>query len=116
MTIAKNNDTAKFGRENRFLIDDPGSGDKLAYLLTKPLKVGKTYGGRGIYAFVLQEVVSTDDDNMELSIADYYKYYPEEDNESVDETETVGDDENHPPVDSGSSENGNSSTGRKVWL
>lgn len=76
MTIAKNADTAKFGREHRFIIDDPDSGDKLAYLLTKPLKVGKTFNGSGIYAFVLQEVVSTENDNMELSIADYYKHFP----------------------------------------
>lgn len=76
MTITKNADTEKFGREHRFLIDDPDSGDKLAYLLTKPFKVGKTFNGSGVYAFVLQEVVSTDDDNMELSIADYYKHFP----------------------------------------
>lgn len=76
MTIAKNENTAKFGREHRFLIDDPDSGDKLAYLLTKPLKVGKTFNGSGIYSFVLQEVVSTDDDNMKLGIADYYKHFP----------------------------------------
>ena len=76
MTIGRNEYTLKFGRENRFLIDDPESGDKLAYLLTKPLKVGKTFNNKGIFSFVLQEVVSTDDDNMELGIADYYKYYP----------------------------------------
>lgn len=76
MTIAKNEHTVKFGREHRFLIDDPDSGDKLAYLLTKPLKVGKSYNGEGVYCFVLQEVVSTKDDNMQLGIADYYKHFP----------------------------------------
>lgn len=118
MTIAKNDDTAKFGRENRFLIDDPDSGDKLAYLLTKPLKVGKTYGGKGIYAFVLQEVVSTDDDNMELSIADYYKYY--RGTGGGTEGAETGGAENQPPVEppvEPDSENGNTTaTGRKVWL
>ena len=39
MTIAKNEDTVKFCRESRFLIDDPDSNIKLSYLLTKPLKV-----------------------------------------------------------------------------
>lgn len=75
MTIAKNSDTVKFSRESRFLIDDPESQTKLSYMLTKPLKVGWVYNTEGIYSFVLQEVVSTDDDNHELGIADYYKYF-----------------------------------------
>lgn len=116
MTIAKNDDTAKFGRENRFLIDDPDSGDKLAYLLTKPLKVGKTYGGKGIYAFVLQEVVSTGDDNMELSIADYYKYYRGTGGGGTEGGAETGGDENQPSIEPDSSESGNTTTGRKVWL
>lgn len=106
MTIAKNNDTAQFGREQRFLIDDPDSGDKLAYLLTKPLKVGKTYNGSGIYAFVLQEVVATKDDNMELGIADYYKHFP---NEKHDHDVTDVPDGKE---DSSSSDG----SGKKVWL
>lgn len=101
MTIARNEHTVKFGREHRFLIDDPESLEKNAYLLTKPLKVGKTYNGRGVYSFVLQEVVSTDDDNIELSIADYYKHFPRHiDNENDDNT----------------SEDNTSDTGKKVWL
>lgn len=76
MVIAKNQYTVEFGRETRFLIDDADASEKLAYLLTKPLKIGKQYNGEGIYAFVLQEAVSTDDDNMELGIADYYKHFP----------------------------------------
>lgn len=78
MTISRNKDTVKFGRNHRFLIDDTDSGNKIAYLLTKPLKVGKTYNNQGIFSFVLQEVVSTDDDNMELGIADYYKHFPDQ--------------------------------------
>ena len=115
MTIAKNDDTAKFGRENRFLIDEPDSGDKLAYLLTKPLKVGKTYGGKGVYAFVLQEVVSTDDDNMELGIADY-KYYRGTGGSGTDGGAETGGNENQLPTEPDSSENGNTTAGRKVWL
>lgn len=77
MTIARNELTAEFGREYRFLIDDPMSTQKLAYSLTKPLKVGNFYDeSNGIYKFVLQEVNSTDDDNQELCIADYYKHFP----------------------------------------
>ena len=99
MTIGRNSLTAKFNRESRFIIDDPLSEDKLSYLLTKPLKVGHVYGDNGVYSFVLQEVVSTDDDNMEESIADYYKYFPKsEDSEgstenqetSLEETNTTG--------------------------
>lgn len=48
----------------------------LAYLLTKPLKMGWTYNERGVFKFVMQEVQTTDDDNVELGIADYYKHFP----------------------------------------
>lgn len=101
MTIAKNEHTVKFGREYRFLIDDPDSFEKNAYLLTKPLKVGKAYNGQGIYSFVLQEVVSTDDDDMELGIADYYKHFPKQ--EDSDKNEDTSKDDT-------------SDTGKKVWL
>lgn len=102
MTIARNEHTVKFNRENRFIIDDPESGTKLAYLLTKPLKTGKTYNNVGIYSFVLQEVVSTDNDNMELSIADYYKHFPKSNDAHTD-------------INSDTS-NKEESTGKKVWL
>lgn len=98
MTISKNEHTVKFGRNNRFLIDDPDASDKLAYLLTKPLKTGKTYQGAGVYSFVLQEVVSTENDNMELGIADYYKHFPKEPEQ--------GDNPDNPDED----------TGKKVWI
>lgn len=76
VTIARNAYTAKLGREHRFLIDDPDTGFMLAYLLTKPLKMGWTYNNRGVYKFVMQEVQTTEDDNVELGIADYYKHFP----------------------------------------
>lgn len=94
MTIARNKHTAKFGRQHRFIIDDPMSEQKLSYLLTKPLKVGRTYNDKGVYSFVLQEVVSTDNDNLELGIADYYKHFRKENDTSDTET----------------------NTGKKVWL
>lgn len=104
MTIAKNQHTVKFGREHRFLIDDPDAVDKLAYLLTKPLKVGKFYNGEGVYHFVLQEVVSTENDNMRLGIADYYKHFPKE---------AAGD----PGIDTTTSSNNSvTGTGKKVWI
>lgn len=79
MTIARNADTVKFGRESRFLIDDYDSEEKLSYSLSKPLRVGWHYNGEGIYVFVLKESNSTDFDNFELGIADYYKYFPKND-------------------------------------
>lgn len=106
MTIAKNEDTVKFDRETRFLIDEPESDTKLSYLLTKPLKVGAIYNSNGVYSFVLQEVVSTDDDNHELGIADYYKYFPRDPSPIIpDKEESVVDPENNIDKD-----------GRQVWL
>lgn len=75
ITIARNEHTAKLGRENRFLIDDPDSKHMIAYGLTKPLKFSSVYNGDGVYKFVLQEVNTTDSDNQELGIADYWKHF-----------------------------------------
>lgn len=82
LTIGRNEYTAKLNRKTRFLIDDPLSEDVMAYSLTKPLKVGATYGTHGadsitgVLKFVIQEVNTTDDDNLELMIPDYYKHFP----------------------------------------
>lgn len=81
LTIARNRYTIDFVREHRFLIDDDDAPNKIAYLLSKPLKLGWTFNGKGVYKFVLQEVQSTIYDNQELGIADYYKYYPRDDGE-----------------------------------
>ena len=81
ITIARNADTAKLGRLNRFLIDDLESGHMLAYALTKPLKFAGVYGEDGVYKFVMQEVNTTDDDNQELGIADYYIHFSHETDE-----------------------------------
>ena len=89
MTISKNEYTVKFGRESRFLIDDYDSGEKLSYSLSKPLRVGRHYSGEGIYVFVLKEANSTDQDNFELGVADYYKYF-QENGEPKPKDDTVG--------------------------
>lgn len=78
MTIAKDEYTSQFGRENRFIIDDYDSKNVLAYRMTKPYKLGGTYGANGVYYFVLTECNTEDDDNLELHIADYYQYFPRE--------------------------------------
>ena len=98
MTITRNKYTVKFDREQRFLIDDPDSGHKLAYLLTKPLKLGRAYNGKGAFKFVLQEVTATQYDNHELGIADYYNHFPEERTIEVNPKNT------------------DEKTGKRVWL
>lgn len=90
VTIARNEDTAKLNRESRFLIDDPLSPKMLSYLLTKPLKLGMSFGEDGVFKFVLQEVSATADDNFDLQIADYYKYFPREGRPSSEGTESSG--------------------------
>lgn len=101
MTIARNELTVKFDREDRFLIDDPESDHKLAYILSKPLKLGATFNNKGVFKFVLQEVTATGDDNHELGIADYYKHFPKN---IVDGNEPAEPDDT------------DTDTGKKVWL
>lgn len=97
MTIAKNEYTTRFDRKSRFLIDDPESTHMIAYGLTKPLKLGSVYNGDGVFKFVLQEINTTDLDNQELGIADYYAYFPK--NASA-ENSSAGDDDSE----------------RRIWL
>lgn len=99
LIISRNAETVKLNRDFRFLIDDPDSSQQLAYALTKPLKVGQVYNGKGVFGFVLQEVQTTDDDNLELGIADYYKHFNKDDTPIVD-----------------SDEENVTETGKKVWL
>lgn len=89
LTISRTPETAKFTRQTRFLIDDPDSPSISAYALTKPLKVGFVYNGKGIYKFVIQEVATTDYDNLELMIPDYYKHFPKPQGETIG-NETYG--------------------------
>lgn len=111
ITIPRNEDTVKLDREIRFLVDDPDAPHKLAYTLSKPLKTGLSYNGsgvdfvnsathpdmaykpQGVFKFVMQEVTATKDDNHELGIADYYKYYDKDGNrlDSVQPDDDVDD-------------------------
>lgn len=98
MTISKNEHTVKFNRESRFLIDDPDDEHMIAYTLSKPLKLNNVFNGHGVYKFVLQEVNTTDFDNQELGIADYYRYFQTAIDGSIDPETNID------------------SLGRKVWL
>lgn len=104
MTITKNDKTVLFNRESRFLVDDIDSPHKLAYLLTKPLKLGLEYNYEGCFKFVLQEVTATVDDNHELSIADYYKYFPRDEQDFIHQNDVID------------PSNRSDETGKEIWL
>ncbi len=101
VTIARSEETVKLGRENRFLIDDYDSPTVLAYRLSKPFKLGGSFNNNGVLRFVMQECNTEDSDNFELHIANYYKYFPRENEEGVG---TPSDTEN------------NTGSGRKGWI
>lgn len=76
VTVGKDKDTDKLVRGQRFLIDDLDSPQVLAYQITKPNKLYSVYNGEGVFRFILNEVNLTDNDNVELRIADYYSWHP----------------------------------------
>lgn len=76
VTVGRDKDTVKLSRGKRFLIDDEDTDEILAYQITKPNRFFNTYGGKGVYRFILNEVNLTDEDNIELRIADYYNWKP----------------------------------------
>lgn len=100
MTLPRDSETVKIGRDDRFIIDDPESGNKLAYRVTKPIKVGSVYNGRGVITLILTEVQSEDNDDDDLMIADYYTHFPRD----TDEEEIPPGTMQEP------------GTGKKVWL
>ena len=73
--LARNKETVRLDRSNRFIIDDVDSPKPLAYALTKPLKLGGVYNKTGVFKFVLQEVATTVDDAIDDGIADYYQHF-----------------------------------------
>lgn len=84
VTLGRDKDTIKLHRGKRFLIDDEESDEILAYQITKPNRFFNTYGGKGVYRFILNEVNLTDEDNLELGIADYYNWRPKKDRPESD--------------------------------
>ncbi len=83
VALARDSYTVQLNRNYRFLIDDPDSPTVLAYRLTKPFKLGGVYDERGVMNFIFTEVNTEPEDNFELQIADYYKYFPREEGEEV---------------------------------
>lgn len=76
LILPRDERTLQLGREKRFIIDDYGVDEPLAYRLTKPLKLGANFNGNGVLSFVLTECNVEEDDNIKLHIADYYTYFP----------------------------------------
>lgn len=76
VTIAKDSETIRIKRGQRFLIDDPDAEETLAFQVTKPNRFFGVYNGEGVYRYILNEVNRTDNDNVEERIADYYSWYP----------------------------------------
>lgn len=72
VTVGKDSDTIELDRGKRFLIDDADSDAVLAYQITKPNKLYNIYDNKGVFRFILNEVNRTDNDNIELRVADYY--------------------------------------------
>ena len=99
ITLPKDEETLALNRDDRFIIDDYDSPNPLAYRLTKPFKLGGSFDENGVVIFVMTECNSENDDNPELHIANYYKYFPREDTEvdntsvntAVDDEEAVAD-------------------------
>lgn len=91
ITISKDEDTIELGRGKRFLVDDIDAETPLAYQITKPNKLFNVYDGQGVFRFILNEVNMTDDDNVELRIADYFNWKPDEqlDNKHQDADTTL---------------------------
>lgn len=103
IVLPLDSETAKLDRENRFLVDVQGSKEVLAYRLTKPYKLGGSYNGNGIITFVLAECNREDDDNVELRIANYYRYFPRKELPDPTPPPAPDPDPDTPP-------------GKKVWL
>lgn len=84
VTLQKDKETLALGRDCRFIIDDYESPTPLAYRLTKPFKLGRSFDENGVVVYVMTECNSEGDDNLDLHIADYYKYFPRDD-ETLDD-------------------------------
>lgn len=89
VTLPYDEYTIRLNRKNRFLIDSFDSPTVLAYKLTKPFKLGETYGQGGVLSYVMQECNTEDTDNFELHIANYYEYFPREDKQSSQTSDTA---------------------------
>lgn len=107
LILPRDKETLRLNRGSRFLIDDEGSPNVLAYRLTKPFKLGGSFAGNGVLSFVLTECNTEDTDNLELHIANYYDYFPKSAEPEVE-----------PPIMEGhiTQERPGDSAAKKVWM
>lgn len=98
VTVPKDGDTKRLKRGVRFLIDDTDAEEILAYEITKSNRLYNIYNGKGVYRFIMKEDSTTDMDNLDLRIADYYRFYSEREDRIFEENsqdnasgESVGD-------------------------
>lgn len=78
ITLPKDIDTNELKRGKRFIVDDPDASTPSAYQITKSNKLYNMYENKGVFRFILNEVNLTDDDNVELRVADYYNWKPKD--------------------------------------
>lgn len=109
--LSKNPETSALNRKSRFLIDNDDTPHKLAYQLTKPLKIGGVFNGVGTFKFVCQEVTATELDHQELGIANYYKHFPKQTVSGI-----VPPTPDRPDMDKQESASGETPKGKKVWI
>lgn len=76
VTLPKDEDTIALGRGKRFLIDDVNAQEVLAYEITKSNRLFNVYNDRGVFRYIMGETQLTDNDNVELRIADFYNWSP----------------------------------------
>lgn len=72
LTIAKNDDTVKFKVGTRFILGDPDAEEPTAYEITKTNTLYNVFNGRGVYRFILNQVVITHNDDIDGQVADAY--------------------------------------------
>lgn len=113
LTLAKDEQSIRLNRDNRFLIDDYDSPNVLAYRLTKPFKTGGSFNNNGILNFVLTECNTEDSDNFELHIANYYDHFPREVKCDIGNECTS---EAHAPTLEHNNGQADQSNGKRVWL
>lgn len=69
LTVPKDKDTANLTRGVHLLVDDPDAPDPSAFGITKANRVQHVYDGKGIYRLMLNEVNSTQDDDVVNMVA-----------------------------------------------
>lgn len=87
LILAKDSETQKIHRGQRFLVDDPDATNNiLAYQVTKPDRLPGLYDSHGVYTFGLRECNRSTADNIDLMVADYDLFNKKHTSESEDNT------------------------------